>query len=254
MGQQQTSVEVPRPKLASAKPLPTPAAPTPSRDQLQHSWRALDRWGYDTKPCLVCLSAHDLPPSAPNSHASGATRSPASGACTVAPGWDGAVWAPGRVSSPWVDLMDARAALGAGDTYETRARLAAAQSALLSQPSRRHYFAATQISMAVALINAGATLPALHFLDLAIANAGGGVPYAAENVQPPQPIATCRPGRITQASECPKFVTRVTPFIRPLFFIFSGLLIPSVRGRMRRTSGAGHSLESDISAARAALP
>lgn len=83
--------------------------------------------------------------------------------------------------------MDARAALGAGDTYVSRRRLEAAQAALLSEPSRRHYFAAEQISMAVALMNAGATLPALHFLDVAIANAGGGVPYAAESMPPPQP-------------------------------------------------------------------
>jgi len=81
--------------------------------------------------------------------------------------------------------MNARAALGAGDTYSSRERLEVAQSELLSQPSRRHYFAAAQITMAVAMINAGATIPALHFLDLAIANAGSGVPYAAEEMQPP---------------------------------------------------------------------
>ena len=115
--------------------------------------------------------------------------------------------------------MDARAALGAGDTYETRARLAAAQSAPLSQPSRRRYFAATQISMAVALINAGATFPALHFLDLAIANAGGGVPYAAENVS--RRSQCTRPGRINPSVPIPKFVTRVTPFISGHYSLFS---------------------------------
>ena len=177
MGQQQKFLEVPRPKLASAKPLPTPAAPVPSATSFNTVESIVTRLRHETLP--PAPAPHELPPPAPHDLPPPAPSPPA-----VTAQFRPQV----RVSSPWVDLMDARAALGAGDTYETRARLAAAQSALLSQPSRRHYFAATQISMAVALINAGANLPALHFLDLAIANAGGGVPYAAENVQPPQPM------------------------------------------------------------------
>ena len=187
MGQQQKFLEVPHPKLASAKPLPTPAAPVPSATSFNTVESIVTRLRHETLPRAP--TPHDLPPSAPHDLPPPAPHDfPPAAAAPSPPAMTAQFRPQVRVSSPWVDLMDARAALGAGDTYETRARLAAAQSALLSQPSRRHYFAATQISMAVALINAGATLPALHFLDLAIANAGGGVPYAAENVQPPQPI------------------------------------------------------------------
>ena len=120
-------------------------------------------------------------------------------------------------------------------------RVSQGQSALLSQPSRRHYYAATQISMAVALINAGANFPALHFLDLAIANAGGGVPYAAENVQPPQPVSTAL-GVSTLVSESEVRHTRDALHLGPLFLF--GVAFDPFRSRQNAANfGAGHSLE-----------
>lgn len=167
MGQQ-----APHPKLASAKDLPTPSVAPPALSS------------FNTVESIVTRLRHEqtVPREAPPHEIQPSTPAPAPAAAAMTAQYR----PPVRASSPWVELMNARAALSAGDPYSSRQRLEAAQAALLSQPSRRHYFAAEQISMAVALINAGANLPALHFLDLAIANAGGGVPYAAESMAPPQ--------------------------------------------------------------------
>ena len=166
MGQQQKFVDAPRAKLASAKPLPAPAAPVGSSS-------------FTSVESIVTRLRHETPPHEPPPQE---VQPPAP---VPSPPTMTAQYRPQvRPSSPWLALMNARAALRAGDPYESRQRLEEAQSALLSQPSRRHYFASEQISMAVALINAGANIPALHFMDLAIANAGSGVPYAAESMPP----------------------------------------------------------------------
>ena len=64
MGQQQKFLEVPRPKLASAKPLPTPAAPMPSATSFNTVESIVTRLRHETLP--RASAAHDLPPSAPH--------------------------------------------------------------------------------------------------------------------------------------------------------------------------------------------
>ena len=64
MGQQQKFLEVPRPKLASAKPLPTPAAPMPSATSFNTVESIVTRLRHETLPRAP--TPHDLPPSAPH--------------------------------------------------------------------------------------------------------------------------------------------------------------------------------------------
>ena len=174
MEQQQRFAEASRMKLPSAKPLPA-AAPQPGSVSFNAVESIITRLRHEQ------VQPHEPPPPPPSRPQAVQPPAPAPAAPAVVAQYRPQV----RPISPWAELMNARAALGAGDTYSSRERLEVAQSELLSQPSRRHYFAAAQITMAVAMINAGATIPALHFLDLAIANAGSGVPYAAEEMQPP---------------------------------------------------------------------
>jgi len=90
---------------------------------------------------------------------------------------------------PWRDLMGARTALQAGDSYQSMRRLETARSKLLFDPSGPHLLAATQISRAMALIGVGEDGSALYFVDQALANAGTAgsypAPYAAYRRGPP---------------------------------------------------------------------